>query len=241
MPLAGFLCQANPTVKVSFEDCLECARSGENPCDFTPEMLKAMVDGGNRGTEIHATSLNTCLRQTALQLRIPFWAKPSDYWLILMGRLVHKGLEHWREPNSIIERVFTRVVAGLKIVGQPDAIYPKLKLIRDWKKPKSFPRQAKLWHEQQLNIYRWLLAPEIEVDKLEVVYFGGEPRRFAVPTWPMAQTDAWIKERASVLAPALRPDNGPDHLPPAEGGITPGFCLMCPVRGACADAMKKGK
>ncbi|MBU0494075.1 MAG: hypothetical protein KKB13_19685 [Chloroflexi bacterium] len=93
-------------------------------------------------------------------------------------------------------------------------------------------------HAEQLNCYRWLLWGQgIRVRSLEVLYLDmSAPVRTFAPVWPLARTEAFVRERAlrlqAALAGPLPPPLDPQD-PAAWACPKPGYAGYCNVADAC--------
>lgn len=175
--LKGFLCSDAKKLdedkrRVSFEQCLKCAETCENGCNFTAPFIQAFSNMGER-THISVTSSIGCLRNTYLSRTEDYYADPEGLYFLYRGQLAHKVLEDNPEKDSICEIEFVRSFKmpngdEYTIQGRPDVIIPSKALIRDYKTTKAVPsyRQTKPYtnHIQQLNIYKWLVAGQTVID-----------------------------------------------------------------------------
>ena len=85
-------------------------------------------------------------------------------------------------------------------------------------------------HEQQLNVYRWLLSRNgVQVDRLEVVYMDmRDVVRVEVTTWDLDEADRFVRERVAALTEAEK------KLPPPLDPDETWECRYCHVREICA-------
>ncbi len=175
-----------------------------------------------------ATMLTGCLRLAAFRQQHEYYERPSAMWARLQGTAFHLLLQRAASDGEVVEQRFCRGLTGVEVCGTPDILIPARKLLLDYKRPKSLPREAKPEHVAQVNIYRWLVEPQYEVDNLELVYLGASgPRRLPAAVWPLAQTEAYVAARATILAAAL----AGGALPPPEP--EPTYCTTCPFRAEC--------
>ena len=143
----------------------------------------------------------------------------ADLVFALDGTALHSVLElaasTMSTPDYIFEKRLYGEVDGWKISGQIDLVDLLAKKIQDYKRCSywvSMYGHKPEW-TQQLNGYRWLCAQNgIDIEHLEIcavyrdwskekAYRGekGYPAKgielIRLETWPMEQTNAWIKER----------------------------------------------
>ena len=262
MPLVGVLCEdprhfGEPH---TFEEYLDLLKRGECKTHCPIEMVVAMARNNEERSDagVSATMLLGCARQVALASEYDYFEFPSQYWHRFRGTLGHFMLEYYDEgdPDVIREiRMFKSIeVLGKTVVlsGRPDKINVRIKLILDYKSTKEVPLEPKLSHEQQVNIYRWLLAGGVRGDTGEIVnieierggiqYFDmNEPMKHTVPIWPLEETEAFIVER---LTPIVR-WQVTGELPPVwyDNGRRHPLCnpKWCPLRKVCDDRAKAEK
>jgi hypothetical protein len=201
-----------------------------NDAKLTEEMLVVLGNVGLRDNDIHITNLTGCLRQHYLMISQDYVVRTSKLYPIIKGNLFHKGFEYYIDrtminSNLLVEKTFAKTYDGVIVTGTPDLIVLDQKLIRDWKVPTSLPSTYRPTHEQQLNLYRWLVAPEIDIDHLEVSYFGTRKvNTFRVPIWKDHELEEFVEMRIDTVK--MTP-------PPAEGKNLRGYCISCPVKYWC--------
>lgn len=176
MPIIGFRCCDTAKTRnkgdIPFEDCLECAKTGENQCHFTYPILKGITEEVTSRNYISVTSLLGCTRNTYFTMHNDIYVSPEDLYFLFRGTISHHIIENNQQDNALVEQTFTRKHQGLKLTGTPDVILPEQGKIIDYKTTRSLPRYK--WpysnHTLQLNLYRWLVAEEYDIKELEVQY-----------------------------------------------------------------------
>jgi CRISPR/Cas system-associated exonuclease Cas4 (RecB family) len=131
----------------------------------------------------------------------------------------------------VIEKRFARnLPSGLVVSGQPDAIHPARHLILDLKSTKFVPKEPYPSHVWQLNCYRWLVGPMVEVYNLETVYLDMvRIQRLPVPLIEDEEVVAFLDERAQIAQAALEGSPLPDRLSIQDSWM----CGSCPFADNC--------
>jgi CRISPR/Cas system-associated exonuclease Cas4 (RecB family) len=230
--IKGFRCSCGEAVP--FAVCLERARTHPDDCPFVYPILKGMVNGiGIRGEVegISVTTMLSCLRKSALERRHDAYVDPKQLYHAFRGQLFHALAELGRPEGCIVEKRFARTIAGLTISGQPDLIWPEHRLLIDFKSTRRRPpREPYPHHALQVNLYRWLIEPVHEVDRLEIVYMDMDgARRLPVPLMEPRKVTATLVARARSLGGAL---NG-GELPSRAGPDGLWQCSWCPFPARC--------
>lgn len=251
MPLKGFVCSETKNLsedkrEISFEDCIACAETTENACNFTAALLRILSQLGEKH-EITVTSILGCLRNTYLSRKHDYFAEPGELYWLYRGRLAHKVLEDAVDSDTqITETEFKRKIDDIEIYGTPDIILPKKRLIRDYKTCAEVPkyRQDKPYsnHIQQLNIYAWVVSgqdkgrkngkevifdnPLPEIKRLQVTYLDMKNVKTTdAPLYKKEKVEEFLRLRAPVLKEAL--DNG--IVPPKEDTWQCGYCNVVKI------------
>mgnify|MGYP000899221578 CR=1 FL=1 len=254
MPQRGFHCIVD-FEDVSFEACIGCAAT-RGRCQLTASLLRGMADqvrardddraraDATRETDqteasraplpaLSVTALTGCVRQAYLKAVEPYYQRPDQQYWAYRGTLGHLLTERGAGPDVISECRFRRELQlpsgrTVTITGQPDEIDPARNLLIDYKTTDRPPRQPSPMHIAQVNAYRWLVAPEHQIDRLGIVYLTMKGvQKAAVPLWPDGQVERFLAERAGALAEAY------------DGGEWPALtedrwlCQFCPVAAAC--------
>ena len=270
MPLVGVKCDANGN-EYSFTECIACARSGgPRRCDNPLPLLVAMSKNAEERSDagISATMLLDCARKVILMREENYVEAPSKYWARFRGTIGHLMMEEYSSDiEDIIQEVrrsktLTMDVNGksvdIEITGKPDWYDVRRKLLIDFKSAKSINVKPikegapKDGHEQQLNIYRWLLwggrpslgkgedgkavwgEPEYhEVKFAGLQYFDmAGTKKVAAKVWDLDVIEEYIRERLLPLAthkatgempPFWRNDKGYRHV----------LCGWCPLKDVC--------
>lgn len=182
---------------------------------------------------LSVTALTGCVRQAFLKTTEPFYQRPDQQYWSYRGTLGHLLAERGAGPGIVAEQRFERELrlpSGrlVTITGKPDEIDPSRGLLIDYKTTDRAPRQPSPLHIAQLNVYRWLVAPAHEIERLGIVYLTMKGvQKASVPIWPDGQAERFLQERAGALAEAY------------VGGEWPALtddrwmCNYCPVTVAC--------
>lgn len=242
MPLEGFLCDLDHE-PVACADCVACALAPVPPkgrrCRFTAAML-ALMAGNNEARKdagISATGLCGCLRQTAYNLTRGFYQAPIKLFPAMRGTLFHAMFEGSEGDGVVRERRFFREVDGMRITGQPDEVYLDRKLILDYKTKEKVPAEVPANYAAQLNIYRWIIADgtdlstgervNFEVDDLGIMFMTmSEPVKMRVPTWPLHETEAWLRPRLRQIKRGVVGAGLPERIvaDPETSKLCTGWC-----------------
>lgn len=171
MPLTRVKC-CKSDEPVAIGECLEHARTRDNECPFTYELLNSMYATIQNRDYISTTALvNKCLRSEHLQRTEEYTIQPESLWARFRGTMYHGQLEQFHAPGSVEEARYHIDLPGLgHLSGSPDLVDVEVGILYDYKTNKENPRFNKVWadHEAQLNINRWL------VDHAEYVEYHGE-------------------------------------------------------------------
>ena len=90
------------------------------------------------------------------------------------------------------------------------------------------PRTLSELHIAQLNVYRWLVTPQHEIERLGLVYLTmRETKKVAAPIWPDGQVERYLVERAGPLAEAFATGTWPGMT------MDTWLCRYCPVAVTC--------
>lgn len=209
--------------RIDFEDALATARDYGEWGGFPYEVLLGMYKNLSkvRPPEITVTTLLHCARKTQLEREVDFYADPRRNFPAFRGTVIHTIVESDAAPGAVVEQRYARDFEGTRITGGLD--WHRLMtakngktLIRDYKSVNELPRfnSAYTTHQQQLNLYRWLLGLDPEDTVLEVVYIsmdgvkiiplsaGGETRtgrKKAQQVWDDDRAEEFIRERLALL------------------------------------------
>jgi len=230
--IKGFRCPSGKG-DLPFHECLECAASHENPCQFDYPILSSMQRNIREEEGISVTSLLNCLRKVVLEVRNDIHLDPSQLYYAFRGQLFHAVIAQAHSDGAVCEKRFERKVAGITLSGHPDVIYPQHRKLVDYKSTKRIPKDDKPYanHAKQVNLYRYLVAPYYDVDHLEIIYFDmSEVKRVPVEVIETRQLLGWLVPRLKKLRVAL--DGG--KLPPKVGSEGVWQCDgYCPFTATC--------
>jgi CRISPR/Cas system-associated exonuclease Cas4 (RecB family) len=244
VPQRGFHCIVD-LEDVSFDGCIECAAT-RGRCQLTASLLRGMADQARARNDqdddraaaaevppLSVTALTGCVRQSFLKSTETYYQRPDQQYWAYRGTLAHLLAERGAGAETISEHRFERELRlpnglAVTITGQPDEIDPDRRLLIDYKTTDRAPRQPSPLHIAQLNAYRWLVAPEHQIEQLGIVYLTMKGvQKAAVPIWPDGQVERLLQERAGALAEAYRGGAWPEMTEDRW------MCAYCPVAAAC--------
>lgn len=239
-------------VVVPFEDALNIAKTDGTWEDFPEEVLLGMYANvtKERPGEISVTQLLGCPRAVYLEGTTDWALPPADNYAAFRGMVVHSVLEGL--GGATTEQRITKEYRGVVLSGQPDSIRlianGDRTLLRDWKSTNKLPMfdNAYTHHQQQVNLYRWLLDLDWRRTDLELVYLSmegvkimtlkrGGTNRYgrAIPNqiWTDEEVEAFLDKHLMVLnaqrkfeSPVTYQNVDEEHL---------WQCSYCPVRDLC--------
>ncbi|MCC6178040.1 MAG: PD-(D/E)XK nuclease family protein [Chloroflexi bacterium] len=246
MPQRGYHCIVD-FEDVSFDACIGCAAT-KGRCQFTASILRGMADQAKAREVEHAadptgaagalpklnvTSLVGCLRQAYLKTTEDYYQRPDQQYWAYRGTIGHTMAERGAGEHVVAEQRFDRALRlpnGLTvtITGRPDEIDPSRSLLIDYKTTDRPPRTPSPLHIAQLNLYRWLVAPVYQIDRLGIVYLTMRGvQKAAVPVWPDGQAERFSIEAAGALADAFIVGTWPAMTTDTW------MCRSCPVAATC--------
>ena len=188
-----------------FDDCLECAASHENDCQFDYPILAAMQRNLRNEDGISVSSLLNCLRKVVLQVRNDVYLDPTELYYAFRGQLFHTVIAQAQTDGAVCEQKFERTVAGITLSGHPDVIYPQQGKLVDYKSTKRIPKDGSPYanHGVQVNLYRYLAAPQYRIDRLEIVYFDmSKVKRVKIEVMDTSSLMGWLVPRMKKLKQA---------------------------------------
>ena len=219
----------------TFEEILDEAAAHGDAMGFPYEVLLGMKEQvtKERPDAITVTSLLSNPRHVKLERANEYFADPKQNYATFRGSIVHSILEKFGDADSVVEQRISRDFEGTPISGQPDTVRIRLTngrtLVRDWKSTKELPRYDNAYtnHQQQINLYRWLLGIEPETCDLEIVYVsmegvkivplkhGGKTQRgraIAEQHWSNEKVEEFIRQRLTLhqVSPILRYEDVPE-------------------------------
>jgi CRISPR/Cas system-associated exonuclease Cas4 (RecB family) len=224
--IKGFQCPEGRGA-LPFDDCLECAASHENTCQFDYPILAAMQRNLRDEDGISVSSLLNCLRKVVLQVRNDVYLDPRELYYAFRGQLFHAVIAQAQHDGAVCEERFERTIAGIILSGHPDVIYPVKRKLVDYKSTKRIPKDDTPYanHGMQVNLYRYLAAPRYEVDDLEIVYFDmSNVKRVKVEVMDISSLMGWLVPRLKKLKEALDGGKLPDRVNSEGVWQCDGYC-----------------
>jgi CRISPR/Cas system-associated exonuclease Cas4 (RecB family) len=198
----------------------------------------ALADADDVIPKLSVTALVGCTRQAYLKATEPYYQRPDQQYWAYRGTLGHVLVERGAGEGIVAEQRFDRDLhlpngRRVTITGQPDEIDPARSLLLDYKTTDRAPRTLSPMHIAQLNVYRWLVAPRYQIEKLGIVYLTmRETKKVAVPIWPDGQVERFLAERAGPLAEAYSGGAWPDLTEDTW------LCRYCPVAAVCEAGVR---
>ena len=224
--IKGFCCPDGKG-NLPFEECLACAASHENACQFDYPILAGMHRNLREEDGISVSSLLNCLRKVVLQVRNDVYLDPKQLYYAFRGQLFHAVIAQAQEKGAVVEQRFERTIAGITLSGHPDVIYPEQKKLVDYKSTKRIPKKDTPYanHGTQVNLYRYLVAPQYEIDQLEIVYFDmSEVKRVKVEVMSTPALMGWLVPRLKKLKEALEGGKLPERADSEGVWQCNGYC-----------------
>lgn len=228
MTLRGFICcQGGEEV---FENCLQRAARGR--CQYPYPILAGMASNIRGDIGITVTQLLNCKRKVVLDKQRDHYVSPDHLWYAFRGQMFHHIAQNAALDDWVVEERFYREIAGVTISGQVDIIYPKRKLLQDYKTTKWIKDDLVPYaeHALQTNIYAWLVEPHYEIERIEIVYMDMN-RILVVPVehMPRRSLVAKIAGRMRSLKRGLEGDK----LPPKVNADGLWQCRFCSHDSFC--------
>lgn len=198
-----------------FDDYILAVNKGEEPGALPVPVLEGiknlLLDQEDVNGVIRVTSMLGCTRQIYFEKKIgsPEYVKPSSIYPMFRGTIAHKIMEGFTVPGAVDEKRFVRDYKGFKITGKPDRILPAEKKIQDYKTTETLPEFGRVYksHEEQLNIYRWLVGEEYEIDNMEVIYISMKgAKTIRVRVWTDPELEEFLDNRIELIQNALVKD-----------------------------------
>ncbi len=244
MPQVGWLTSSR--TKVPFDEALAAAEAdGEwegMPFEVLSGIRKQVT--ADRPDAISVTQTLSCPRKVFLQGTEDYYVSPMDNFATFRGTIVHTMLEDNKTDDGVTEERFTRDHRGIIISGSPDSVRSIDRgrrgdrfLIRDWKSAKALPKYDNAYtnHQQQVNLYRWLLHLDPERTDLEVVYVSMEGVRILrlkpSQVWSDAEVEAFLDRRLMPLQAQRDAGRPVAYYSVEEGDLWQ--CDYCPVQAIC--------
>lgn len=224
--IRGFYCPEKRK-NVSFFECLSCALTHENTCQFDYPILKAMQKRIRKWQGISVTSLLGCLRKVCLEVREDVYLNPKELYYAFRGQLFHSVIYEAQPLGAICEKRFERRIAGINLSGHPDVIYPEKRKLVDYKSTKKVPKDDKphAQHDIQVNLYRYLVLPYYRIDELEIVYFDmSKVKRVKVEVMDEKKLLEWLIPRLKKLKKALEGGELPERVGSEGWWQCRGYC-----------------
>ena len=228
--------------EIPFDEYIKLANKGEEPGSLPIPVLEGiknlLLDQEDVNGIIRVTSMLGCVRQIYFEKKIgkPQYVKPFSIYPMFRGTIAHKIMEGFTVKGAIDEQRFIREYKGFKITGKPDRIIPSERKIQDYKSTETLPEFGRVYksHEEQLNIYRWLIGEEYQTDELEVIYISMKgAKSLKARIWSDLELETFLSERISLIEKALNKD----ELVPFEKIW---LCDYCDYRNECKEHALNG-
>jgi len=197
-----------------------------------------------RPSEFSATQTLSCPRKVYLEAEEDYYVAPADNFATFRGTVIHTILDQNKTDDAITEERVQRDHRGIIITGAPDSLRLRFRgrtgerhLLRDWKSAKSLPKWDNPYtnHQQQVNLYRWLLKLEPEETDMEVVYVSMEGVKILKvkpsQVWTDADVEAFLDRRLLVLNSQRESGRPVAYYSVDEDDLWQ--CEYCPVRQVC--------
>lgn len=203
MPRVGIQCPIDGA-RIDDATCLACRagapRAGRH-CDFSYEMLAAMMDGSGRATAYVSASGTDplCARQEWLMEREPYWTEPGRGFAAARGTMGHTWMQSWPQPGAIYEQRFQTDIPGYAIpfTGQLDKLWPHLipdvndpttwewtiedgKSKEDDKIPEKDAKRSNIYQLNSYHLLVWEGSPQQEISTDAY----GDPLPGGLVLWP---------------------------------------------------------
>ena len=226
--IVGFHCPEGKG-DLPFDECLRCAASHENRCQFDHPILASMQHNLREEDGISVSSLLNCLRKVILQGKNDVYLDPTQLYYAFRGQLFHTVIAQAQSDGAVAEQRFERTVAGIILTGHPDVIYPEQRKLVDYKSTKRIPKNSTPYanHGIQVNLYRYLVAPQYQVEQLEIVYFDmSNVKRVPVEVMDTKSLMGWLVPRLKKLRDALDGGKLPERANSEEVWQCNGYCTF---------------
>lgn len=200
------------------------------------------------------TQLLGCPRNVYLEATHEFAVSPEDNFPTFRGEIIHGILAPTAADDERSETRIEREWRGVTLSGAPDSLRvirigeANRTLLRDWKSTKKLPMYDSAYtnHQQQINLYRWMLDLDPHTTDLEIVYVSMEGikvialkrggtnrygRKMPDQVWSNQQVEDFLDEKLLVLN-AQKKYGTPvayDKVPIEDLWQ----CPYCPVRDIC--------
>jgi len=244
MPQVGWLTSSRS--KIPFDLALAEAEAAGEWEGMPFEVLKgirAQVTS-ERPDAISVTQTLSCPRKVFLQATEDYYVSPADNFATFRGTIVHTMLEENRTDDGMTEERVQRDHRGIIISGAPDSVRSIDRgrrgdrfLVRDWKSTKSLPKWDNAYtnHQQQANLYRWLLRLDPRQTDLEIVYVSMEGVRIIrlkpSQVWSDDEVEAFLDRRLLPLQAQREQGRPVAYYSVDEDDLWQ--CGYCPVRALC--------
>lgn len=240
MPQVGWLCVFNGEQK-TYSECIECAK-GPKHCEFTPEMLISMRRGlYPRDPEYVSVTrvLGGCLRRSILDAFFDYRCSPRKNYFAFRGNLIHQVLADVRERDTWKEITQSRAIdigdgEIINIWGTADKIVPSKGLIRDYKTTAMVPRGDTAYghHAKQLNAYRWLWQPVLDLNVLRLQYIDMKrTKQIKVELEDLAEVERELIEKTRDYVLCVRTE----VIPPGQPDSKNWECGYCDLKDVCIE------
>lgn len=243
MPQKGWTCVATGEI-VSYAHCLLCSLQSNinrpnGGCEFTYEILAGIRSNlfSSRPESLSVSRLISPTRKAYLTATQDFYVSPRRNFWAFRGTLFHKiAQDAGRRSMSWYEVPLPREIEikgkTYQVRGRADIIRPQAGYIEDFKSCKRVPKANTAYgnHSLQLNIYRWLFLPIMDLQNLRVIYFDmNETKRVSVELMPLEEVEAFIMEKAAAYIKAIETKT----IPEGSYNSKKWKCKYCDVVDIC--------
>lgn len=160
-------------------------------------------------------------------MRNDVYLDPRELYYAFRGQLFHAVIAQAQADGAICEERFERTVAGITLSGHPDVIYPQQRKLVDYKSTRRIPKDNVPYANNgiQVNLYRYLVAPQYQVDHLEIVYFDmSNVKRVSIPVMDSRTLMGWLVPRLKKLRAALDGGRLPERVNSEGVWQCDGYC-----------------
>jgi len=180
--ITGIYCDRKEKV-IDIDECYICSQTNLS-CLIIPEYVEFVKEQlkSEKNNELSITKLLYCARRTYFEKSIDYIISIHEFYEAWRGSVIHKILEQSKQADCLIEQKFTRKYKEIEVSGTIDKFDMKHNILYDYKTIASKYDDdrtlrwgnAKLEHQVQLNLYKWLIEDKFEVKHLVLVYIASD-------------------------------------------------------------------